>query len=202
MLTDWLMVIITAVYVIATIFICMANIKSATATREQLAESRRQYEEEHCPYISYQLIFENRTWYGMKFTNHGLREATHVQIKFSQEFLSSISKCSFSEGLNELNEKEFTLGIGQSYCIFFGTDEFRNNPDKKPIVGEIIYQDTHSTYRNSFNIDFEKYATFFSVNTTADDLHSDMKKLTQELRNISQTLKTRQHSKQYDNNEN
>ena len=120
--------------------------------------------------------------------------------------------CSFNTSLKAGKFVRVFLAFGKkvrvffdfqkSYCIFFGTDEFRNNPYKKPIVGEIIYQDTHSTYRNSFNIDFEKYATFFSVNTTADDLHSDMKKLTQELRNISQTLKTRQHSKQYDNNEN
>ena len=33
---DWLMVIITLVYVIATIFICWANIKSANASKEEL----------------------------------------------------------------------------------------------------------------------------------------------------------------------
>lgn len=31
LITDWLMVVITFVYVIATIFICWANIKSAKA---------------------------------------------------------------------------------------------------------------------------------------------------------------------------
>ena len=34
-ITDWLMVIITLVYVIATIFICWANIKSAKASKEE-----------------------------------------------------------------------------------------------------------------------------------------------------------------------
>ena len=43
--TDWLMVGITAVYVVATIFICRANIKSANATRDQVAESKRQFDE-------------------------------------------------------------------------------------------------------------------------------------------------------------
>lgn len=43
--TDWLMVGITAVYVVATIFICMANVKSANATREQVTESKRQFDE-------------------------------------------------------------------------------------------------------------------------------------------------------------
>lgn len=44
-ITDWLMVGITGIYVIATIFICVFNGKSAKATREQVAESKRQIEE-------------------------------------------------------------------------------------------------------------------------------------------------------------
>ncbi|MBR4702545.1 MAG: hypothetical protein IKO91_01755 [Oscillospiraceae bacterium] len=58
--TDWIMVGITAVYVIATILISAANIKSAKATREQLAESRRQYEDkkrmEIMPYIQFDKV--------------------------------------------------------------------------------------------------------------------------------------------------
>lgn len=44
-ITDWLMVGITGVYVIATIFICIFNGKSANATREQVVESKRQFAE-------------------------------------------------------------------------------------------------------------------------------------------------------------
>lgn len=53
--TDWLMVGITFVYVVATIFICIFNGRSAKATREQVLESQRQFEEtkrlERMPYI-------------------------------------------------------------------------------------------------------------------------------------------------------
>ena len=38
-----LMVIITLIYVIATIRICRANIKAADAAREQLVESKQQF---------------------------------------------------------------------------------------------------------------------------------------------------------------
>lgn len=44
-ITDWLMVGITGIYVIATIFICVFNARSDKATREQIAESKRQFEE-------------------------------------------------------------------------------------------------------------------------------------------------------------
>lgn len=44
-ITDWLMLGITFVYVVATIFICRANIRSAKASKEQLAEMKREHEE-------------------------------------------------------------------------------------------------------------------------------------------------------------
>lgn len=55
-----LMVVITFVYVIATCFICWANIKSAAATKEQVAEMKRQYEEDkqqkYMPYLQVKSI--------------------------------------------------------------------------------------------------------------------------------------------------
>lgn len=45
MITDWLMVIITFVYVIATIFICIFNGRSAKASHDQVQESQKQFHE-------------------------------------------------------------------------------------------------------------------------------------------------------------
>ena len=70
--TDWIMVGITAVYVIATIFISVANIRSAKATREQLAESKRQYDDkrslEVMPYIQVESIDERLFDYRLSLT--------------------------------------------------------------------------------------------------------------------------------------
>ena len=41
-ITDWLMVIITMVYVVATVLICIFNNKSAKAAQEQVTEMRQQ----------------------------------------------------------------------------------------------------------------------------------------------------------------
>ena len=43
--TDWPMVIITFIYVVATIMICKANIRAAQASKDQLAEMKREHEE-------------------------------------------------------------------------------------------------------------------------------------------------------------
>ena len=51
MTAEWVMVIITGVYVIATIFICWANIKAANASKEQLREMQRQFAETNKPNI-------------------------------------------------------------------------------------------------------------------------------------------------------
>lgn len=57
MITDWLMVIITAIYVIATIFICTANVKSAKAAREQTEEMKRQFLAINRPSVSAEIIY-------------------------------------------------------------------------------------------------------------------------------------------------
>lgn len=54
-ITDWIMVAITFVYVVATIFICIFNGRSAKATRDQVKESQKQFHEakrlEKIPYL-------------------------------------------------------------------------------------------------------------------------------------------------------
>lgn len=69
LITDWLMVGITLVYVIATIVICSANITSAKGAKDQLDESRRQYEEgkrlENMPFLHFEICqFEKAKIFG------------------------------------------------------------------------------------------------------------------------------------------
>ena len=98
-ITDWLMVIITLVYVIATIFICWANIKSAKASKEELAEMKRQYAEENRPHIEVEFCYERRTWYIVRFVNHGKLTAQHVKIMLDEDFISSLPEQGFKDTL-------------------------------------------------------------------------------------------------------
>lgn len=196
MLTDWLMIVITAVYVIATILICIANFKSAKATREQAAEARRQYEEEHRAFISYELIYEQRVFYGLRFTNHGKRVATNVQLQLDKDFIESLMDQSIKDQLHNLDGKEFTLGIEQSYDIYFGGDKFRERPNKVPIQGEILYNDRCGEYTDSFYIDFSKYAPIYTVTTDGERieklgnrLNKSLAKIENELKKINRNLK-------------
>ena len=184
-----LMVIITFVYVGATIAICVANLRSASATRAQLEETKRQYEEEHRAYISYEFLYERRTWYGLRFTNHGKRIATNVQIKLEKAFLDSIIEPAYKDGLCSLEGRLFTLGIGQSYDIYLGTNDFRDRHDKCPIQGTIEYKDCNSVYSEPFLIDFANYPHIFSVTTDDERSQKAMKDIGKSVGDVASELK-------------
>ena len=127
-ITDWLMVIITLVYVIATIFICWANIKSAKASKEELAEMKRQYAEENRPHIEVEFCYERRTWYIVRFVNHGKLTAQHVKIMLDEDFISSLPEQGFKDTLLKQREKECIIGVGQHYDLYIASNELRGNP--------------------------------------------------------------------------
>ncbi|KAF5068960.1 hypothetical protein DSECCO2_237530 [anaerobic digester metagenome] len=188
-ITDWIMVIITGVYVFATILICVFNYRVTKATREQVAEAKRQFEEINRAYITYEFLFEKRIFYGIRFTNHGKRVANHVQIQFKEEFIASIEEESFSTQLNKQKGKEFVLGIGQSFDTYFGSNEYRQNSNNLPIEGQLVYEDDKKLYYEPFFIDVEHYATIFSVNSETEDLLDKIKAQTVELKGIKQELR-------------
>lgn len=184
-----LMVIITFIYVVATIAICAANICSAKATQNQVEESKRQYEEEHRAFISYELIYENRRWFGLRFVNHGKRTATNVQLKFDGDFVESLTEQTFKDHLKELDEREFTLGIEQNYDVYLGGKALRKRSNNIPIQGVISYKDRNGEYTDSFRIDFSKYATIFSITTNSEQMQRETRKLNENLSDIKSELK-------------
>ena len=187
-MTDWVMVVLTAIYVLATILICYYNYGATKASRDQAAEMRRQYEEDNRPYITVELIYERKAYYGLRFSNHGKRLANHVRIQLDQTFLDSLKEPSFREMLKRANGKECIIGIGQHYDLYFGSNKFRENTDKYPLSGQVVYQDGERTYKEAFNIDFDSYATFFSVNCDFDDFLKEMKAQTRELHRVGEKL--------------
>lgn len=187
-MADWAMVVLTAIYVLATILICYFNYGSTKASREQTAEMRRQYEEENRPYITVELIYERKAFYGLRFSNHGKRLADHVRIQLDQAFLDSLNEPSFRATLERAKGKECIIGIGQHYDLYFGTNKFRENTEKTALSGQVTYQDGSRTYTEAFSIDFNSYATFFSVNSDADDFLKEMRAQTKELKGIKEAL--------------
>lgn len=196
-ITDWLMVIITLVYVIATIFICWANIKSAKASKEELAEMKRQYAEENRPHIEVEFCYERRTWYIVRFINHGKLTAQHVKILLDEGFISSLPEQAFKDTLLKQREKECIIGVGQYYDLYIASNELRGNPNMKPVMGKILYQDESSKYESDIYIDLENYATFFS-STSDDPMVKELKNIKKEIEGLKRAIVALDVSKKED----
>lgn len=197
LITDWLMVVITFVYVVATIFICWANIKSAKASKEELAEMKRQYADENRPRIEIEFCYERRIWYIVRFINHGRLTAQHVKIILDEEFIDSLPNPDFQDTLRKQREKECIIGVGQHYDLYIASNELRGNPNMKPVTGKLSYQDESGKYESDIYIDLENYATFFS-STSDDPMIKELKNIKKEIEGLKRAIVALDVSKKED----
>ncbi len=186
-ITDWLMVVITFIYVIATIFICWANIKSARASKEELAEMKKQYSEENRPRIETEFCYEHRTWYIVRFVNHGKLTAQHVKIELDADFIDSIPENGFKSILRNQGNKECIIGVGQHYDLYIASNELRGNSNMRPVTGKLIYQDEVRSYESDIYIDLENYATFFS-STSDEPVVKELKNVKKEIEGVKRAI--------------
>lgn len=188
MTADWVMVIITGIYVIATIFICWANMKTAKVSKEQLEEAQRQFEETNRPVIELELHYIRRTWYIARFTNQGKLTAQHVKINLEQKFVNSLPEEVVRRELEKIKGKECIIGAGQHYDLYIGSNQLRESPNTKPLTGTIEYEAQGKTYQSDLFVDMEHYMTFFSSTTEEEDSLKSMKKIGDELNGIKKAL--------------
>lgn len=161
--TDWLMVIITAIYVGATILICRANIKSVKASKEELDEMKRQYSEENRPRIEVELCYEKKLFFFLRLVNHGKLNAQHVKIEIDDEFINNLPEENCKELLLAQKQKEGIIGVSQHYDLFIATNRLRENSDIKPVTGKVLYQCDGKSYETPIYIDIANYLTIFSI---------------------------------------
>ena len=195
--SQWVMVIITGIYVIATIAIFIANHQSAKATKNQLLEMKRQYEEDNRPYIEVELHYVRKAFYIIRFVNHGRFTAQHVSINLDDSFISSLPEIDFKRGLEKQRGKECIIGVGQHYDLYIGSNKMRGNSNWSPVTGEINYQSNGKSYTSPLYIDLENYMTFFSSTTDHDDILKAINDNTKALYEIGNKLN--QNAKQQTN---
>ena len=195
-ITDWLMVGITAVYVVATIFICKANYKSANASKKQLEEMREQYKKNNRPRIEVEFIYEKRCFYGLRFVNHGNQTAQQVSIDFDDSFINSIEETHFLDLLKKQKDKECVIGVGQHHDIYIGSNELRNNNKEVIATGKIIYFYGDEKYEENLYVDVKNYMTMYSVNSEHEDLIKKLKEQNEVLTKQNNSLITINNSLQ------
>lgn len=160
-ITQCLMVIITALYLSATIVMCVFNGKSAKAAKEQTQELKNQFYAVNRPVLIVDVVSLKNNLLALRLHNEGSQTAFKAEIRFEEGFIASLPEEKFRSHMQRESEKTRTVGVGQNYDLFFGSREYISMPAKKPIVGEIIYQGVNGmTYTDDFEIDIESYLMF------------------------------------------
>jgi hypothetical protein len=155
--TDWLMVIITGIYVIATIFICVENHKSAKATRDQTAEQQKQFKEENRALVTITFETQNSNTAVLHIQNTGKRIAKNVKINIEKNFIDNIPDDYYRNHLRILPKSSFSIGINQSWYCILGTFSKVEDISKEIMRGDISYSDIFGDYHESFEIDLTQY---------------------------------------------
>ena len=179
---------LTFLTVLASLITCIFSLMSAKAAWAQVREMRKQYEDENRPNIEVEFLYSRRTFYGLRFVNHGKCTAQNVRIMLDPTFVAALPEPTFSNLLRKQNGKSCVIGAGQHYDLFFGTDTYRRCPPKPPAKGKVLYQANGTDYESEFYIDMESYGAIFSVNSDQDDLMEKLKDQNNELNGIKSAI--------------
>lgn len=187
-ITDWLMVAITAVYVIATIAICWANIKSAKATREQLEESKRQFDENNRAFITVTFEIIRSGLVVLNIQNWGHQIAQDVKIQIDDKFLDNLPNERDKEHVKTLCESSFVLGIGKSWYICLGSHLELAKMGEEVLNIQIQYKDIKSTYKEMTSIDLTQYFWSMIYDSPTEDLYQETKKISKSIQSMDKSI--------------
>ena len=188
-ITDWLMVGITAVYVIATIVICCANLEAASATREQLAESKRQFDEDNRAAVTVTFDIIRSGLLVLCIHNHGKRVANNVEIQVSPEFLNNMGDESSKALVHDLCASRFSVGIDQKWYICLGSHLELGRLGQVPLMVNIRYSDNFGQYNENVVIDLKQYRWALMYDSPMEDANNELKKLVKSLQKIEKIAK-------------
>ena len=193
MITDWLMVGITFVYVVATGLICYANFNSAKASKAQLDEMRRQYDESNRARIEVEFVYLKRSFVALRFVNHGRCVADDVRIIFDSSFIDSIAEPKIASLVKRQMDKRCIIGVDQHYDLFIGTNKFFHNENRAPVTGIVKFKSNGIEYERKIFVDLDSYMTFFSVESEQEDLVKAVNKETAVLEKMSEIIQGKRY---------
>ena len=180
--------LITAVYVVATIFICWANIRSAKATREQVAEQQREFEETNRAFVTVTFEIIKSGLAVLHIQNHGKRIATNVSVHISDAFIENMADKMDREHVQKLCQSVFTIGIGQSWYICVGSHLQLDQMSKELLTITVSYRDSVAQYCETTSIDLKQYFWSLIYDSPTEDIRQELKDSTKELKSIGKSI--------------
>lgn len=175
-MTDWLMVIITAIYVVATIIICYFNGKSAKAAKMQTDEMIRQYNIANRPNVTIYFDIIRSGLMCFIIENEGNKAAHNVSIKINKEFINGIDEGREREQLEKLATAKLYLASRQKIYICLGGQLQFSQIAKNVAEIDIAYDE----YSEHTTIDLNQYGMFLVYTSPIEDVSQHLKKMKEE----------------------
>lgn len=175
-MTDWLMVIITAIYVVATIIICYFNGKSAKAAKMQTDEMIRQYNIANRPNVTIYFDIIRSGLMCFIIENEGNKAAHNVSIKINKEFINGIDEGREREQLEKLATAKLYLASRQKIYICLGGQLQFSQIAKNVAEIDIAYDE----YSEHTTIDLNQYGMFLVYTSPIEDASQNLKKMKEE----------------------
>lgn len=182
------MVAITTVYVVATILICVFNFRSAKATKQQVAESQRQFEESNRAFVTVTFEIIQGGLAVLHIQNHGKRIANNVKIRVCDSFISNVQDQRDRECILRLKDSSFTLGIGQGWYICIGTHLQLKQMGTELLHIDIEYTDNKATYIESTDIDLLQFFWSLIYDSPVEDICQQAKETNKYLKSIATSI--------------
>lgn len=186
--SDWSLVVITLAYVIATIFICYFNYRSAKATRDQVQEQKRQFDEVNRPNVDVSCKNVRGGLECLKIENTGKKLAKNIKLKINEDFLQSIQGVLGNKNLTGLNASIFSLGIGQELFVALCGPRDYGKLCAVPLRVDISYEDDRQVYTGHATIDFSQYEWTLIYESPLGDISEHQKKISETLSQIDKLL--------------
>ena len=182
---DNIMIILTAVYVVATILISVFNARSSKATRDQIKESRNQFIEANRAFVNVSFEIIRDGMYVLKIMNTGNRIAKNVHIVVSDAFVEIIKNSNAKVHVQELNRSAFSIGIGQAWYVIIGTIPDFIVLRQKTLEIELNYSDTFSNYHEVVDIDISQYGWCLVYDSPINDIRGYMKSVSESVKKLT-----------------
>lgn len=194
--TDWLMVIITTIYVIATIFICYFNGKSANAAKKQTEEMIRQYNMANRPNVTIRFDIIRSGLLCFVVENEGNLPAHNVNIKLNTKFIEGMEDNEDKERLQNLADSELYLASKQKIYICLGGQPYFKELAKNIAEIDIFYDG----YKEHTSIDLNQYVMLLVYASPLEDISQHMKKIKENEESFQKDLiKTVSHKHSIEN---
>jgi hypothetical protein len=172
-MTDWLMVIITTIYVVATIVICYFNGKSAKAAKLQTEEMIRQYKMSNRPNVKIHFDIIRSGLLCFVLENEGAEPAHNVNVKINDLFINGMKSERERERIHRLSESQLYLASRQKIFILLGGQTQFSKLAQNVAEIDISYDE----YCEHTSIDLNQYGMFLVYNSPSEDISQHLKKI-------------------------